>query len=75
MDEILEILNNLKPNINFENEKDLIEDRLLDSFDILSLISELSSVFEIDIQLSKLSRENLRSVDSIWEYINHLKGV
>jgi len=71
LDKILEILNRIKPQMDFTKEQHLVDDGLLDSFDILTLISEINTDFEIDIKLSELSREHFSSVETIWSFVQH----
>ena len=49
MDELLEILEDIKPSIDFKTCTGLIDEGYLDSFDILSIVSELNDAFEIEI--------------------------
>ena len=46
MEELMELLASLKPEIDFETEKELIDDGLLESFDVITLIAELEDQFE-----------------------------
>ncbi len=48
MEELLDILNEIDDSIDYENEKALIDDHLLDSFSIITLVSELEDHFDID---------------------------
>ena len=48
VEELLDILKGLKPGVDFENEKNLIEDRLLDSLDVMNLTVELNDEFDIE---------------------------
>ena len=48
-EEIMEILTELRPDVEFENEKKLIDDGILDSFDIVSLVGELNDAFDVCI--------------------------
>lgn len=50
-DTILEILEELRPDVDFEKETKLIDDKILESFDIVSLVSELTDEFDITIRL------------------------
>ena len=45
MEKLLELLKNVRPDVDFENETALIDDGLLDSFDVVSIISEIDDVF------------------------------
>jgi acyl carrier protein len=65
MDKILEILNEARPDIDFEEEKELIDGGLLDSFDIVSIISDLNDEFDINIRVTDLKAENFNSVEAI----------
>ena len=47
MEELLEILNEIDDSIDYENETALIDDQLLDSFAIITLVSELEDAFDI----------------------------
>lgn len=49
-DTILEILEELRPDVDFEKETKLIDDKILESFDIVSLVSELTDEFDITIR-------------------------
>ena len=49
MEDLLEILNDLHPEVDFEVEEHLIDDGILDSLDIVNLSSEISEVFDVSI--------------------------
>ena len=49
MEELLELLKDIKEDVDFENEKALVDDHILDSFDILQIISDISDEFDIVI--------------------------
>jgi D-alanine--poly(phosphoribitol) ligase subunit 2 len=61
-DRILEILKDVRPDIDFEQEELLVEGGLLDSFDIVTIISELNDAFDINIRVHDLKAENFNSV-------------
>jgi acyl carrier protein len=69
MDELLRILSETCPGIDFENEKALIDDGLLDSFDIITIVSEIMDVFSAEISVEDLVPENFNSVQAIWALI------
>ena len=54
MDELLDILKELKPHVDFETEKLPIDNAILDSFDIVQLVTQLKDYFDIDIKKTKL---------------------
>ena len=60
MEELLEILQELHPEVNFEEEEHLIDDKILDSFDIVSIISEIADQFDVTISAEHILPENFR---------------
>ena len=73
MDKLLEILKGIRPDVDFENEAALVDDGILDSFDVVSIISELDDAFGVQIRIAELDPENFNSVQSIWTLIDKLK--
>lgn len=69
---ILEILGELHSDIDFETEKNLVDDKVLDSFDLVTLVSELSREFDIEITAREFIAENFNSVDALTEMVNKL---
>lgn len=62
---ILEILSNVRSDVDFGNSKDFIEEGLLDSFDIVTLVEELEEHFGIEISGSDIVPDNFTTVESI----------
>ncbi len=58
MDRILQILAELRPDVDFTLAQNLIDDGVLDSFDVVSLVSELCDAFEVSISVDDLTPEN-----------------
>ena len=73
METLLEILNDIDDTVNWEDETALIDDRILDSFGVISLISELEDQFEIEIDASEIVPENFNSADAMWKMIQRLQ--
>ena len=73
MDKLLDILEEIRPDVDFQNEKKLIDDEVLDSFDIISLVSELNAEYDIEININDLVPDNFNSVEAMMELINKLK--
>ena len=65
MNDIYTILNNLRPEFDFKESKDFVEDGFLDSFDIISLVSTLEEKYRIKIAGLDIVPENFCSVDAI----------
>ena len=73
MDKLLEILKGIRPDVDFENETELIDDGILDSFDVVSIISEIDDAFGVQIRINELEPENFNSAEAIWTLIQKLK--
>lgn len=73
MEKLLEILEEIKPGVDYENIDTLINDHYLDSLSILSLISELEDEFDIVIPTVEIIQDNFNSVKSMMALINRLK--
>lgn len=72
MEELLELLKSIRPDVDFENENELIDDGILDSFDVVSIISEIEDVFGVQIRITELDPEHFNSTESIWKLIQSL---
>lgn len=70
---ILEILGKTLPQIDFEASDALVDDGILDSLSIVTLVSELSMEFDIIFDLNELTPENLNSIDAIVETVQKLQ--
>ena len=70
---LLDILMEIDDSIDWKAQKALVNDRLLDSFAVISLIAELEEQFDIEIEAAEIIPENLNSVDAIWKMIQRLK--
>lgn len=73
MDELLEILNDMDDSIDYEKEKHLIDDHLLESFQIIGLVGELEDHFDISIDASEMTPENFNSAESLWAMVQRLQ--
>lgn len=73
MEELLDILKDLKPGVDFENEMNLIEDRILDSLDVMNLTVELNDEFDIEITPLDILPENFKSVETMYALITRLQ--
>ncbi|MBQ6569319.1 MAG: acyl carrier protein [Clostridia bacterium] len=74
MDELLEILTGLHPEVDFETCTTLIDDKILDSFDIVSIISEINEEFDVVIPPEEIVPENFNSAKALYELIQDLEG-
>lgn len=74
MEKLLEILKSIRPDVDFANETALIDDGILDSFDVVSIISELDDAFDVQIRINELDPENFNSAEAIWNLVQQLKS-
>ena len=73
MDNIIEILEQIKPEVDFNTEENLIEEEILDSFDIVTLVAKLNDEFDIEISPADLIPENFNSAEKIYELVTRLE--
>lgn len=73
METLLEILNDLHPDVDFETCDTLIDDEILDSFDIVSLIAEISNEFDVTISAKDIIPDNFNSAQALWALIQRLE--
>ena len=73
MNELLEILNGLHPEVDFETCERLIDDKILDSFDIVSIIAEVNETFDVTISAEYIVPENFNSAKALCALIQKLE--
>jgi len=72
MEQLLEILEDIKGNVNYMEEDKLVDDRILDSFSILTLVAELEDAFDIEIPYSEIKPDNFNSAQGLWDMVQRL---
>ncbi|MGN0435871.1 MAG: acyl carrier protein [Wujia sp.] len=73
MDELLEILVSLHPEVNFETETKLIDSKIFDSFDIITIISEIADTFDVVVPAKEIIPDNFNSAAALWDMICRLE--
>lgn len=73
MDKLLEILQDLHEDVDFETEEHLIDDVILDSFDIVTLISEIQENYDVTISAKDIIPENFNSAQAIYDLIQRIE--
>lgn len=73
MNELIQILEEIEPGVNFKEEKHLIEEEILDSFDIVTLVARLNEEYDIEITPADLVPENFESAECIMNLIKKLQ--
>ena len=70
---VLNILNDIKPTINLEQVKDIIDGGYLDSLELMSLITALMETFGFELDVEWITPDNFNSVDAITALVERLK--
>lgn len=74
MKELMEILEDIQPDADYETCTTLIDDGILDSFAILSIVGELEDAFDIKITPAEIIPENFNSAQALWAMVQKLQG-
>lgn len=74
MEELYEILEDIIPGEDYKNSTALVDDDILTSFELVRLVTEIDSTFDISIPSSEIIPDNFNSVESIWALIERLGG-
>ena len=69
MEALLEILNDLHPEVDFETCNTLVDDKIIDSFDIVTIISEVNEEYDVVIPAEEIIPENFNSAEALYELI------
>lgn len=72
MERLLAILKNMHPDVDFLDDRDLIADGVLDSLDIVTLITEINAEFDVSIPAEEILPENFNSAKAIYALICRL---
>ncbi len=72
MEELRQILEEIRPDLDFDKEKNLIDGKVLDSFDIIAIVSEINEEFDLRINVNDLLPENFNSIENMWDLIEKL---
>ena len=74
MEELLAILQELHPDVDFETCDTLIDDKILDSFDIVTLVAEIDDEFDVAIPAGEFIPENFNSAAAIYALVERLEN-
>lgn len=74
MEELLKIMEGVRPDLDFRKETELIDAELLDSFDIIAIVSEVNEVFGIEINVNDLLPENFNSAAALFDLITKMQN-
>ena len=73
MNELKEMLEGKYPNIDFENEKQLMSDGIMDSIMVVEIISEIEDLFDVEVTMEYIQPKYFESVEDMWEMIEELQ--
>lgn len=73
MEALLEILTNLHPEVDFETCNTLVDDKIIDSFDIVTIISEINDEYDVVIPAEEIVPDNFNSAQALYELITRLE--
>ena len=74
METLLQILNETCPGIDFEHETALIDDGILESLDIVTIVSEIMDAFDVELNVEDLLPENFNSAQAMLELIERKRA-
>lgn len=74
MEQVLQILSELRPDVDFTRKQLLIDDGVLDSFDVVSLVSELADAFDVEIGVDALLPENFNTPEAMYALVTRLQN-
>ena len=73
MEELMDILQEFEPGVDFEHCTDLIDGKILNSLELLSLVAEIEDVFDITIPTVEIVPDNFNSAQAMWNMICRLQ--
>ena len=73
-EQLLNVLQEIRPDVDFEHETRLIDDDILDSFDIIQVVQDLNDALDVEINVEDLEPENFNTIDAMMELIEKLQA-
>lgn len=73
MDELLDILKELHPEVDFETCTNLVDGKILDSFDIITIITEINNNFDVAIPAEEIVPDNFNSAKALYALVERLE--
>ena len=72
MEELIKLLNELHEDVDFENEEALVDEGIIDSLDIVTLVTEINDRFDVSIPPEEIIPDNFNSARALWDLISSL---
>ena len=73
MDELIAILKDIHPDVDYETATTLVDGKILDSFDIITLVGEIADKFDVVVSAEYMIPENFNSAQALWTLIQKLQ--
>ena len=73
MNDFIAMLKKIKPNVDFENEDALVDDGILESLYIITIIAEISDKYDVIIPSDEITSDNFNSAEALYELVEDLK--
>lgn len=73
MEELIKLLQGIKPEVNFKENHHLIDNEELDSFDIVTIVAAINDEFDVEIKPSDIIPENFNSAEDMYQLIQRLE--
>lgn len=74
MEQLMNILKGLRPDVDFEKEDKLIDNGVLDSFDLVALVGEINEAYDVEVEFEDMEPENFNSVENMYAMIEKLQN-
>ncbi|MBQ7117377.1 MAG: acyl carrier protein [Clostridia bacterium] len=72
MNELKALLEEMYPNIDFDKEKNLYDDGIIDSVHVVTIIARIEEAFDIAVTMEYIQPSYFQSVDTMWEMVEEL---
>ncbi len=73
MEQLIRILSQLRPDIDFMNNNSLIDDAIIDSFDIVAIIGQINEDYDVEITVEDILPENFNSAENMFKLIKRIQ--
>lgn len=73
MDKLIDLLSEIRPDVDFKNEKHLIDNQILDSLNIMEIVSEICDAFDIELSPADIIPANFNSAEAMWNMIERVR--
>ena len=73
MEELIEILESVKPGVDYKSETGLIDEEILDSLDIVTIVAKINQEFDIEFPVNEIVPENFNSAEALYAAITRLQ--